>query len=96
MGISNSGAITALTNSGTISGDIGGTSSAPVGDAIYSAGSIGSITNSGKIIGTVEIDNQSSVIVHGGTGKTFGILSPGVDSGREIIIGESKLDFASG
>ena len=45
------------------------------GDAIYSAGthaSIGPITNSGKIIGNVEIDNQASVTVTGGTGTTFG------------------------
>ena len=51
--------------------------SGAAGDAIYSAGadaSIGPITNSGQIIGNVEIDNQASVTVTGGSGKTFGTL----------------------
>jgi len=60
-GVSNSGTITKLTNSGMISG---GAASAPhgkatPGDAIYSAGanaSIGTIANSGSIVGKVVID----------------------------------------
>ena len=95
-GIDNSGAIGALTNSGTIHGGKGGsgsTSGAP-GDAILSAGagaSIGPITNSGRIIGNVEIDNQASVTIHGGTGTTFGSWMGGA-----ITIGNGNLIFASG
>ena len=64
------------------------------GDAIDSAGahaSIGSITNSGKIVGNVEIDNQASVTIKGGTGKTFGSWTGGT-----ITIGTGNLTFASG
>jgi len=73
-GIANSGTITSLTNSGTIRGGSGGkgSSTGAPGNAIVSAGasaSIGPITNSGKIIGNVEIDNQASVTVNGGTGR---------------------------
>ena len=66
------------------------TSGAP-GDAIYSAGagaSIGPITNSGKIIGNVEIDNQASVTVTGGSGKPFGKWTGGT-----ITIGNGDLTF---
>ena len=97
-GVSNAGTITTLTNSGTIEGGKGGTGSfangGAAGDAIYSAGanaSIGSITNSGKIIGNVEIDNQASVTVYGGTGKRFGSWTGGV-----ITIGNGNLTFAGG
>ena len=54
--------------------------SGATGHAIYSAGasaSIGPITNSGRIIGNVEIDNQASVTVNGGTGKKFGRWTSG-------------------
>jgi hypothetical protein len=78
----NSGTVGALNNSGTI-GD--GAS------AIYSTGSIGPITNGGQIIGNVEIDNQASVTVQGGTGKTFGSWTGGV-----ITIGNGNLTFAGG
>ena len=64
------------------------------GDAIYSAGkdaSIGPITNSGQIIGNVEIDNQASVTVTGGSGKTFGSWTGGT-----ITIGAGNLTFAGG
>ena len=64
------------------------------GDAILSAGagaSIGPITNSGKIIGNVEIDNQASVTITGGSGKTFGSFSGGA-----ITIGNGDLTFAGG
>ena len=69
-------------------------SSGATGDAIYSAGahaSIGPITNSGQIIGNVEIDNQASVTVTGGTGKTFGRWTGGA-----ITIGNGNLTFAGG
>ena len=95
-GIANSGTIATLTNSGTIHGGKGGsgsTSGAP-GDAILSAGagaSIGPITNSGRIIGNVEIDNQASVTVTGGSGKTFGRWTGGT-----ITIGNGNLNFAGG
>ncbi len=95
-GIANSGTIAILTNSGTIRGGSGGsgsTSGAP-GDAILSAGaraSIGPITNSGQIIGKVVIDNQASVTVTGGSGKTFGSWTGGT-----ITIGNGNLTFASG
>jgi hypothetical protein len=96
-GINNSGTIAALTNSGVIKDGNGGTghghSGAP-GDAILSAGpnaSIGSITNSGQIIGNVEIDNQASVTITGGSGKTFGSFTRGA-----ITIGNGDLTFAGG
>jgi hypothetical protein len=62
------------------------------GDAIYSAGahaSIGSITNRGKIVGNVVIDNQASVAVTGGMGRTFGSWTGGT-----ITIGAGNLTFA--
>jgi hypothetical protein len=65
-----------------------------MGDAIFSAGanaSIGSIANSGKIVGNVEIDNQGSVTVYGGTGKKFGSWTGGT-----ITIGNGNLTFAGG
>jgi hypothetical protein len=92
-GIANSGMIATLSNSGTIHGGKGGsgsTSGAP-GDAIYSAGkraSIGPITNSGQIIGNVEIDNQASVTITGGSGKPFGKWIGGT-----ITIGNGDLTF---
>ena len=64
------------------------------GDAILSAGasaSIGPITNSGQIIGNVEIDNQASVTVNGGTGGAFGSWTGGT-----ITIGNGNLTFAGG
>ena len=54
-----------------------GSPSGAAGDAIYSAGahaSIGPITNSGQIIGNVEIDNQASVTVTGGSGQDLRAL----------------------
>ena len=80
-GLSSFGTFATLTNSGTISG----------GDAIYSTGSIGSIANSGKIIGNVEIDNQASVTVTGGAGRTFGRWTGGA-----ITIGNGNLTFDGG
>ena len=92
-GVSNAGTITTLTNRGKIVGGTGGTG--PVassgGDAIDSTGSIGTIANSGQIIGNVEIDNQESVTVNGGTGKTFGGWTGGA-----ITIGNGNLSFAGG
>jgi hypothetical protein len=89
-GIRNTGAIGSLANSGTIEGGAGGSA----GDAIYSAGkhaSIGPIINTGQIIGNVEIDNQASVTVKGGSGKTFGSWTGGT-----ITIGTGNLTFAGG
>jgi hypothetical protein len=92
----NSVTIGPFINSGAISG--GGASSgsgnATPGDAIYSAGagaSIGLITNTGQIMGNVEIDNQASVTVTGGTGRTFGSWAGGT-----IMIGNGNLTFISG
>ena len=94
--MSNAGTIKTLTNRGAISGGSGG--SGPVegaeGDAIYSAGanaSIGTIANSGSIVGSVVIDNQTSVTVTGGSGKTFGSWTGGT-----ITIGAGNLTFAGG
>jgi hypothetical protein len=61
------------------------------GYAILSTGSIGSITNGGKIIGNVEIDNQESLTVFGGTERTFGQWTGGT-----ITIGNGDLAFARG
>jgi hypothetical protein len=93
-GVSNSGKIGALTNSGVI--QVGPIFIGPgrAGHAIYSAGvhaSIGPITNSGQIIGNVEIDNQASATINGGSGRTFGNLGGGV-----ITIGNGDLTFARG
>ncbi len=63
-------------------------------EAIYSAGphaSVGPITNTGEIIGNVVIDNQTSVTVTGGSGKTFGSWTGGV-----ITVGAGNLTFAGG
>jgi hypothetical protein len=96
-GISNSGTIGTLTNSGVIQGGKGGTGpkgNGAAGDAILSAGagaSIGPITNSGRIIGNVEIDNQASVTITGGSGKTFGSFTGGA-----ITVGSGDLIFAGG
>jgi len=95
-GIWNAGAIGPLVNGGTIEGGLGGAGAPPgaAGDAIYSAGanaSIGPITNTGRIIGNVEIDNQTSVTVRGGTGTTFGSWTGGM-----ITIGAGNLTFAGG
>jgi hypothetical protein len=92
-GILNSGVIGPLANRGTIEGGHG-TNGGAMGDAIHSVGlhaSIGPITNSGQIIGNVEIDNQASVTVRGGSGKTFGSWSGGT-----ITIGNGNLTFAGG
>jgi hypothetical protein len=100
-GIANSGTIGSLTNSGTIHGGRGGSGStrgAP-GDAIFSVGagvSMGPITNSGKIIGFVEIDNQASVTVTGGSGTTFGSWTGGAIAGGGITVGNGNLTFAGG
>jgi hypothetical protein len=100
-GIANSGVTATLSNSGTIhsgKGGSGSTSGAP-GDAILSAGagaSIGPITNSGKIIGNVVIDNQASVTVTGGSGKTFGSWTGRAITGGAITIGNGNLTFAGG
>jgi hypothetical protein len=84
MGIDNAGTLGAVNNAGTIDPRAGAF-------AILSTGSIGPITNSGKIIGNVEIDNQPSVTVTGGSGKIFGILTGGL-----ITIGGGNLTFAGG
>jgi hypothetical protein len=89
-------AIGSLANAGTIKGGVGGAGPTPgaAGDAIYSAGagaSIGSITNTGQIIGDVEIDNQASLAVTGGVGKTFGSWTRGA-----ITIGAGNLTLAGG
>jgi hypothetical protein len=93
-GISNTGTISRLTNSGVIKGGKGGTGAAgngAAGDAILSTRLLGPIANSGQIIGNVEVDNQASVGIHGGSGKTFGSFSGGA-----ITIGNGDLVFASG
>ena len=75
-------------------GGAGSLNPGAAGDAIYSAGasaSIGAITNSGQIIGNVEIDNQASVTVTGGTRTTFGAWTEGT-----ITIGNGSLAFAGG
>ena len=81
-GVDNKGTIGQLNNNGTIDGSE---------FAILSTGSIGPITNSGQIIGNVEIDNQATVSVTGGSGKTFGSLTGGT-----ITIGNGNLTFAGG
>jgi len=90
-GISNSGTITTLTNYSDIFGGLGGTGrtgNGALGDAIYSTGSIGSITNRGAIYGTVEIDNQASVTINGGSGGATGSIGGGA-----ITIGNGDLAF---
>jgi hypothetical protein len=96
-GVANSGTIFALTNSGLIEGGKGGNGPkgrGARGDATDSAGahaSIGSIANTGRIVGNVVIDDQASVTVTGGSGKTFGRWTGGA-----ITIGAGSLTFASG
>ena len=84
MGILNSGMLGPVNNAGVIDPPAGAF-------AIFSTGSIGPITNTGQIIGNVEIDNQASVTVNGGTGRRFGSWTGGV-----ITIGNGSLTFASG
>ena len=81
-GLENLGTIGSISNAGAISDP---------GLAIYSAGSIGSIANSGEVVGNVEIDNQPSLIVTGGTGKVFGVWAGGT-----ITIGNGDLTFGGG
>ena len=91
-GVSNTGAIAAVINSGVIAGGTPGIGGA-AGDAIMSAGpsaSIGAITNSGQIVGNVEIDNQPSVTIYGGTGGAYGSWTGGT-----ITVGY-RLTFAGG
>jgi hypothetical protein len=83
-GLDNLGTIDHLNNAGTIDPSAGAF-------AILSTGSIGPITNSGKIIGNVEIDNQASVTVSGGSGKTFGGWT-----GGSITVDNGDLTFAGG
>src|SRR5271156_6080294 len=99
-GVSNSGTITTLTNSGMISSGAASSASgtATPGDAILSAGSnasIGTIANSGSIVGNVEIDNQASVTITGGSGSTFGKLTDGAIIGA-ITIANGNLTFGGG
>jgi hypothetical protein len=102
--VSNSGTIKTLTNSGTISGGAAFEPSGEdtQGDAIYSAGanaSIGTIANTGSIVGKVEIDSQSNVTITGGSGQSFGHLTPGqeFEFGRyTIVIGNGNLTFGGG
>jgi hypothetical protein len=49
------------------------------------------MTNSGSIVGSVEIDNQASLTITGGTGTTFGSWTGGT-----ITIGNGNLTFAGG
>ena len=93
-GVSNTGTIGAVINSGVIAG---GTNpfgyGGAAGYAIISAGpsaSIGAITNSGQITGNVEIDNQASVAIYGGTGAAYGSWTGGA-----ITVGY-RLTFAGG
>ncbi len=91
-GITNVGTIATLTNGGTISGGADGAGGElRAGNAILSTGSIGLIANSGQIDGNVEIDNQASVTIYGGTGTTFGKWTGGT-----ISVGNGDLDFAGG
>jgi hypothetical protein len=79
-GISNSGTIAALTNSGVLSGGSGGSGrvQGSAGDTIYGNGFIGPIANSGSIVGNVEINQivGNVVSVMGGSCKASGQWSP--------------------
>ena len=80
VGVDNLGSIGQPKNSGTIDGSE---------FAIISTGSIGPIPNTGQIIGNVEINNQASVSITAGLGKTFGSLEGGT-----ITISDGDLVFA--
>ena len=77
--ILNTGILTSLTNSGTISGPV----------AIASVNSIGTITNSGTIDGDINISGQDVTIL-GGSSGTIGTLSGGtinLSSGNQLNFG---------
>jgi glutamate synthase domain-containing protein 3 len=50
-----------------------------------------SITNTGQMIGNIDIHNQASVIVNGGSGNAFGRFTGGA-----ITIANGNLAFAGG
>jgi len=66
-GIANVGTIGTLNNSGTISGSY----------AIYntSNATLGTVTNSGIIAGQIRNDSNNALIINGGSGSTFGLLT---------------------
>ncbi len=83
FGIANqNGVIGALVNSGTITGGSA---------AIFSTGGgLGQVTNSGVILGTIMVSNQD-LVINGGSGSTFGVLSGGV-----INVTDGNLLFGPG
>jgi PEP-CTERM motif len=88
-----------VSNSGSIIGDWE-ENDAPPEAAVSSVASLNkaddslapdSITNTGQIIGDIQIHNQESVIINGGSGRTFGRFSGGA-----ITISNGGLTFAGG
>jgi hypothetical protein len=89
-GINNAGTIGALNNAGTIDPSAGAF-------AILSTGSIGPITNTGQIIGNVEIDNQSSASITGGSAcsaTASDVWTCSVGFNFDLSFGDGGLDLA--
>ncbi len=96
-GVYNTGTIGTLNNSGTIigSGDVNGN-----GIAIYNNGVLRGIGNSGTIAGDITDDSGNDLVIYGGSGSIFGVLT-GASAGLSAddigtITSQSNLKFFSG
>lgn len=96
-GVYNTGTIGTLNNSGTIIGlnDVNGN-----GHAIYNQGVLRGIINSGTIAGDIVDDSGNDLVIYGGNGSTFGVLT-GASAGLSAndigtITSQSNLQFNSG
>jgi hypothetical protein len=78
-----------VSNSGSIIGDWEENDAPPEAADVSFAPE--SITNTGRIIGNLQIHNQASVVINGGSGGTFGRFSGGA-----ITISNGDLTFAGG
>jgi outer membrane autotransporter protein len=115
-GIENDSSIDTLNNSGTISGIYAGirnygslgtlNNSGLITSPTYgiynaSNATLGTVTNSGTIAGTIQNDSAHDLMINGGTGSVFGLLtgsSAGVGAGDigQIVNTQSNVVFGPG